>query len=161
MGGIMRLTTLTLVASFAAGAAFANPVAPADVVFTEDGAVEASLPGAPGNADAGFDVFSNKKKGNCIACHNIEARTDLTFPGNVGPMLDGVGENRSVAELRGILVNSKMTFEGTVMPAYYKVDGFTRPGDAYTGKAPKGALDPLLTAGQIEDVIAFLATLKE
>ncbi|MBA84030.1 sulfur oxidation c-type cytochrome SoxX [Thalassobius sp. S69A] len=156
----MRLTTLTLAASLAAGAAFANPVAPADVVFTEDGAVEQSLTGAAGNADAGFDVFSNKKKGNCIACHNIEERTDLTFPGNVGPILDGVGENRTIAELRGILVNSKMTFEGTVMPAYYKVDGFTRPGNAYTGKAADGPLDPLLSAAQIEDVIAFLSTLK-
>ena len=156
----MRLTTLTLAACFAAGAAFANPVAPADVVFTEDGAVEASLTGKPGNAETGFDVFSNKKKGNCVACHNIEARTDLTFPGNVGPILDGVGDNRTAAEIRGILVNSKMTFEGTVMPAYYKVDGFTRPGDAYTGKAAKGPLDPLLSAEQIEDVVAFLSTLK-
>lgn len=156
----MRLTTLTLAASFAAGAAFANPVAPADVVFTEDGAVEASLTGAPGNADEGFKVFADKKQGNCIACHNIEARTDLNFPGNVGPMLDGIGENRTEAEIRGILVNSKKTFEGTVMPAYYKVDGFTRPGDAYTGKAPTGPLDPLLSAAQIEDVIAFLSTLK-
>lgn len=156
----MRLTTLTLAASFAAGAAFANPVAPADVVFTEDGAVEQSLTGVAGNAEEGFIVFSNKKKGNCVACHNIESMTELNFPGNVGPILDGVGENRSIAELRGILTNSKMTFEGTVMPAYYKVDGFTRPGDAYTGKAAKGPLDPLLSAQQIEDVIAFLSTLK-
>ncbi|WP_319823909.1 sulfur oxidation c-type cytochrome SoxX [Thalassovita sp.] len=156
----MRLTTLTLAAVCAAGAAIANPVSPADVVFTEDGAVEMSLTGAAGDATKGFDVFSNKKKGNCVACHNIEARTELSFPGNVGPMLDGVGSNRSEAEIRGILVNSKKTFEGTVMPAYYKVDGFTRPGDAYTGKAPQGALDPLLSAEQIEDVIAFLASLK-
>ncbi|THD75609.1 sulfur oxidation c-type cytochrome SoxX [Thalassobius vesicularis] len=156
----MRLTTLTLAASLAAGAAFANPVAPADVVFTDDGAVEASLTGAPGNPEQGFKVFSDKKQGNCVACHNIEARTDLSFPGNVGPMLDGVGENRSVAELRGILTNSKNTFEGTVMPAYYKVDGFTRPGDDYTGKAPSGPLSPLLSAEQIEDVVAFLSTLK-
>lgn len=156
----MRLTTLTLAASLAAGAAFANPVAPADVVFTDDGAVEASLTGAPGNPEAGFKVFSDKKQGNCVACHNIEARTDLTFPGTVGPMLDGVGANRSEAELRGILTNSKNTFEGTVMPAYYKVEGFNRPGDAFTGKAPTAPLDPLLSAEQIEDVIAFLATLK-
>ena len=46
------------------------------------------------------------------------------------------------------------------MPAYYKVDGFTRPGNAYTGKAADGPLDPLLSAAQIEDVIAFLSTLK-
>ena len=47
------------------------------------------------------------------------------------------------------------------MPAYYKVDGFVRPGNAYTGKAPEGPLDPLLSAQQIEDVVAFLVTLKE
>jgi sulfur-oxidizing protein SoxX len=47
------------------------------------------------------------------------------------------------------------------MPAFYKVDGFTRPGDAYTGKAPEGPLTPILTAQEIEDVVAFLATLKE
>ena len=82
------------------------------------------------------------------------------FHGEVGPALDGVGGYRTAAELRGILVNSKMTFEGTIMPAYYKVDGFNRPGDAYTGKAAK-ELSPLLTAQEIEDVVAFLSTLTE
>ena len=63
--------------------------------------------------------------------------------------------------MRGLLTDAKMTFDGTVMPAFYKVDGFNRPGDAYTGKAAEGPLSPILTAQEIEDVIAFLATLKE
>jgi sulfur-oxidizing protein SoxX len=47
------------------------------------------------------------------------------------------------------------------MPAFYKTEGFVRPGDAYTGKAPEGALPPILTGQQIEDVVAYLLTLKE
>ena len=157
----MRLSTLTLVATLiAAGAAQANPVAPADVKFT-DGAVADSLTGAAGDPAQGAEIMKSKKLGNCVACHEAAALSDAPFPGDVGPMLDGVGSRYDEAQLRGILTNAKMTFEGTVMPAYYKVDGFNRPGDGYTGKAATGPLDPLLSAAQIEDVIAFLMTLKD
>ena len=54
-----------------------------------------------------------------------------------------------------------MMFDGTMMPSFYKTSGFVRPGDAYTGKAAPADLPPLLTAQQIEDVVAFLMTLKE
>ncbi|MGB7319719.1 MAG: sulfur oxidation c-type cytochrome SoxX [Planktotalea sp.] len=142
-------------------AGWAEMVAPADVKFDESGAVEMSLTGAAGNAETGAKVVGDKGQGNCVACHQVSALADIPFQGEIGPALDGAGERWSEAELRGILANSKMTFEGTMMPAYYKVDGFTRPGNAYTGKAAEGALTPLLSAEQIEDVVAFLATLKE
>lgn len=157
----MRLSTLTVAAMLAAGAAIANPVAPGDVVFTEDGAVDASLSGTAGNPETGARIVGDKKQGNCVACHQISALSDVPFQGNIGPMLDGVGDRWNEAELRGILSNAKLTYEGTMMPAYYKVDGFVRAGDGYTGKAASGPLDPLLSAQQIEDVVAFLMTLKE
>lgn len=158
----MKLSTLTLAASvLAAGAAMANPVAPGNVQFNEDGGVEASLTGQAGDPANGAIVMKTKSQGNCISCHEVSALKDALFHGEVGPMLDGAGERYSEAELRGILTDSKKTFEDTVMPAYYKVDGFTRPGNAYTGKAPDGPLDPLLSAQQIEDVVAFLMTLKD
>jgi len=157
----MKFTTLTLAALVAAGAAMAEPVAPVDVVFTEDGAVEASLSGMAGDAANGAKVVGSKKLCNCVACHEISALADIPFQGEVGPALDGAGDRWQAAQLRGILSNSKLTFEGTVMPAYYKVDGFNRPGNAYTVKAAEGPLDPLLSAQDIEDVIAFLSTLKE
>ncbi|MBU2982800.1 sulfur oxidation c-type cytochrome SoxX [Lentibacter algarum] len=157
----MKLTTLTVAAALTAGASFAETVAPADVAFTEDGAVEMSLTGVAGNAEEGKAIMTSKKRGNCVACHASEAYADVSFPGNVGPALDGVGDRWNEAELRGILTNSKLTYDGTIMPAYYKVDGFIRPGNAYTGKAAEGALDPLLAAQEIEDVVAFLMTLKE
>lgn len=158
----MKVSTLTLMtALFAAGTAMANPVTPADVKFDDYGAVEQSLTGVAGDPAMGAKIMASKKMGNCIACHEVTALNDAPFHGEVGPLLDGIGDVRNVAELRGILVNSKMTFEGTVMPAYYKVDGFNRPGNGYTGKAADGPLDPLLSAQQIEDVVAFLSTLKE
>ncbi|MCV2891680.1 sulfur oxidation c-type cytochrome SoxX [Lentibacter sp. XHP0401] len=157
----MRFTTLALAATLTAGAAYADMVSPADVVFTEYGAVETSLSGTAGNVEGGIDVYANRSKGNCVACHVISSLPDVAFPGNVGPALDGVGDRWNEAELRGILANSKMTYDGTVMPSYYRVDGYTRPGNAYTGKAPEGPLEPLLSAQQIEDVVAFLMTLKD
>lgn len=142
-----------------ASTAIAAEIAPKDVTFNES-AVEASLTGVAGDAAAGQEVYASKKKGNCVACHQISS-VEVSFPGNVGPSLDGVGDRWSEAELRGILVDSKKTFEGTVMPAYYKVDGFIRPGKAYTGKAADDTFGPLLTGQQIEDLVAFLGTLKE
>lgn len=155
----MKVSTLTLAVTLAAGAACAGEVAPTDVVFNDAGAVEASLSGVAGNPEEGAKVMVNRGQGNCMACHVVSA-IDAPFQGNVGPALNGVADRWSEAELRSILVNAKVMFEGTVMPAFYKVDGFTRPGDAYTGKAAT-EIKPLLTAQQVEDVVAYLLTLKE
>lgn len=157
----MKLTALTLAGVLVAGAALANGVAPDEVTYGEYGEVEASLSGAEGNADKGREIFSTKSMGNCVSCHAVSALPDVPFQGEVGPMLDGVGGYRSEAELRGIVANAKMTFEGTVMPAFYKTSGFIRPGDGYTGKAAEGPLEPILSAQDVEDVVAFLMTLQD
>lgn len=155
----MKLTMAALL--LAAGPAIAADVAPTDVVFDEYGAVEQSLTGVPGNPEEGAKVMSNRSLGNCVACHAVAQLADVPFHGEVGPELTWTGEARTEAELRGILVNSKMTFEGTVMPAYYKTTGFIRPGEGFTKKPAQEPLPPLLTAQQIEDTIAFLMTLKD
>ena len=158
----MRLTTITLAAALTvAGVATAGTVAPGDVVYDEYGAVEMSLSGVAGDPVNGEKIMVTKSKGNCVACHAVSVLSYAPFHGEVGPQLDWVGETWSQAELRGILANAKKTFEGSVMPAFYKVEGFIRPGKAYTGKAPDGPLTPLLSAQEIEDVVAFLMTLKE
>ncbi|WP_299671828.1 sulfur oxidation c-type cytochrome SoxX [uncultured Roseobacter sp.] len=139
---------------------WAEAVKPTDVVF-EDGAVSVSLSGMPGDPANGA-VLMNKGSGNCIACHAVDALSDLPFHGEVGPPLDGVADRWSEAELRGIVADAKKMFDGTMMPSFYRTEGFIRLGDAYTGKAFEGAeVQPLLTAQEIEDVVAFLVTLKE
>ncbi|WP_299639747.1 sulfur oxidation c-type cytochrome SoxX [uncultured Ruegeria sp.] len=157
----MKLRLLTLVCAMTGGAAFAAETDPETVTYGEYGEVEVSLTGAVGDAANGALIVGDKSKGNCVACHAVSALADIPFQGEVGPTLDGAGDRWSEAELRGLVANAKMTFEGTVMPAFYKNDGYIRPGDAYTGKAPTEPLTPILTAQDIEDVVAFLATLKE
>ena len=145
-----------------AGAATGGEIAPKDVAFDDYGAVEASLTGVPGDAANGAAVLANRGKGNCVACHAVTALADVPFHGEVGPSLDGTGSRWSEAELRGLIANAKMTFDGTVMPAFYKTSGYIRPGNAFTGKAAETPeLPPLLTAQEVEDVVAFLMTLKD
>lgn len=155
-----RITTLGLCLALATPV-FAEEVAPDNVVFGEYGEIEASLTGTAGNAEAGREIMIARGKGNCIACHEVTALKDQPFHGEVGPMLDGSGERWTAAELRGLVVNAKQTYEGTIMPAFYRTSGFNRPGDAYTGKAATGPLSPILSAQEVEDVVAYLQTLTE
>lgn len=142
------------------GSAALAETAPADVAF-EEGAVAQSLTGAPGNPEEGAKVMANRALGNCVACHAVSAMPDVAFQGDVGPALDGAADRWDETQLRGIVSDAKMTFEGTIMPSFYKTGPYVRPGDAFTGKAAEGELPPLLNAQQIEDVVAYLMTLKE
>ena len=145
--------SLTLVCLFAGSSAFAADVMPAHVVF-DDGAIGVTLTTQAGDPAAGRKVFMNRKQGNCLACHANEDMSDQSFHGEVGPALDGVADRWEAAELRGIVVNSKMMFEGTIMPAFYKDGGFERNLKKFQGKS-------ILNAQQVEDVVAYLLTLKE
>ena len=145
--------SLTLVCLFAGSSAFAGDVMPANVVFNE-GASGVTLTTQAGDPAAGRKVFMNRKQGNCLACHANEDMSDQSFHGEVGPALDGVADRWEAAELRGIVVNSKMMFEGTIMPAFYKDGGFERNLKKFQGKS-------ILNAQQVEDVVAYLLTLKE
>lgn len=157
----MKKSIITVAATcLGASIAFAGSIDPTEVAFT-DGAVDVSLSGQPGDPANGRLIVGDKGQGNCVACHVVTDLADVPFQGEIGPALDGAGERWSEAELRGIVANAKIMFEGTMMPAFYKTEGFIRPGNAYTGKAADDTFGPLLSAQQIEDVVAYLATLKE
>jgi len=145
--------------------AFAAPLAaeaaPQDVAFTEYGSIEAPLIDSAGDPEEGARIYADKTSGNCVACHVISDRSDAEFQGTIGPPLDGAGDRWEAAQLRGIVVDAKKTFPESMMPGFYKTSGYIRPGDAFTGKAGTEPLPPILTAQQVEDVVAYLATLKE
>jgi L-cysteine S-thiosulfotransferase len=138
----------------AAAQASAQEVAPADVEIT-DYAVAGPLTGTSGDAVEGAKTFANRGLGNCLACHAVSALEAEQFHGNVGPALDGVADRWSADELRAIVVDAKQIFsEETVMPAFYSLDYGITPRKDLVGKT-------ILTAQQVEDVVAYLATLKE
>jgi sulfur-oxidizing protein SoxX len=158
----MRISVISAVAvGIVATVAFAEDVKPTAVSFS-DGTVEQSLSGLAGDAANGRIIVGDKKQGNCVACHQLtDLAEEVPFHGEIGPMLDGAGERWSEAELRGIVANAKMMFEDSLMPSFYKTEGFIRPGNAYTGAAADDTFGPILSAQQIEDVVAYLVTLKE
>ncbi|OKO87966.1 cytochrome C [Bradyrhizobium sp. NAS80.1] len=112
-----------------------------------------SLTGAPGNADAGKKVFLARTLGNCLACHQVTSLKSEEFHGEFGPSLDGVAGRYTEAQLRLIVADPKRIFTDTVMPAFFKNDGLSRVRPEFVGKS-------ILTAAQVEDVIAFLKTLN-
>ena len=150
----MNRTLIALAATLiGSSAAISETISPASVVFT-DGEVATSLTGVAGDAASGRKAFLNRKKGNCLACHSNTETDDQPFHGEVGPMLDGAADRWTEAELRGLLTNSKMMFEGTIMPAFYRADGYTRNLEKFEGKT-------ILSAQEVEDVLAYLLTLTE
>jgi len=146
---------LALIAGFAIAATSvcSAETAPADVMYDE-GVVAASLTGVAGDPASGRNIFKNRKQGNCLACHINSDMPEEQFHGEVGPPLDGVADRWSEGEIRGIVSNAKMVFDGTIMPAFYQDADHTRPLKKFAGKS-------ILTAQQVEDVIAYLTTLKE
>lgn len=128
---------------------------PSEVVFDDSGAVAQPVSETKGDPLKGREWFADRKLGNCLACHQNTDLDELPFHGDVGPSVDGVADRYTEAELRGIIVNSKKTFgDATVMPAFYRADGFFRMRKDVAGAS-------ILTAEQVEDVVAYLMTLKE
>jgi len=130
-----------------------TPVAPDDVTI-ENLEIPKSLTGVPGDPAAGRKVFANRKQGNCLACYANSEMSDQQFHGGVGPVLDGVASRWSEGKLRTIVVNAKAVFTDiTVMPGFYSLDVGENVRKDLIGKT-------ILTAQQVEDVVAYLTTLK-
>lgn len=127
--------------------------APNDVTF-DDMKVSQSLTGQPGDPEKGRLVFSDRRLGNCLACHaNADMKKEL-FHGEIGPDLTGVAGRYDETQLRAIVVNAKQVFgERTIMPAFYRIIEGQRVREDLIGK-------PILTAEQVEDLVAYLTTLK-
>ena len=138
-----------------AGAVTAAEVAPMDVKFVDDIEIPESLTGKPGDPAQGREWYAGRKLGNCLACHITTDLKEQPFHGEIGPAMDGVADRYEEPALRAILVNSKQVFgDQTLMPGFYKIDPGARTAEKFQGQT-------ILTAQQIEDVIAYLKTLKE
>lgn len=159
---MIRASAFGLAGMMLATAAMAE-VAPEAIDWGEYGAIEQPLTDRPGDAAEGKVIMTTNALGNCVACHTIAAMPEVPFHGSIAPELQGAGDRWSEAELRGIIVDAKRTFPESFMPGMYKTGPFIRPGVAFTGKGPEVPEDikPILTAQQVEDVVAYLVALKE
>ncbi|MEE9319610.1 MAG: sulfur oxidation c-type cytochrome SoxX, partial [Granulosicoccus sp.] len=127
-------------------------IGPNDVQITDE--ETPSLTGKPGDPVVGAEVFASRKLGNCLACHANSDLSEHLFHGEVGPSLDGAASRWTTEQLRTIVVNSKAMFSSaTVMPGFYTLDVGEDVREDLIGKT-------ILTAEQVEDVVAYLGTLK-
>jgi sulfur-oxidizing protein SoxX len=124
----------------------------AGVASGEDG-MSQPLTGARGDPARGRAIVANRQVGLCLLCHSGPFPEER-FQGNLAPDLRGAGRRWSEAQLRLRIVDSSRINPATIMPAYYRTEGLTRVAPAWRDK-------PVLTAEQIEDVVAFLTTLRD
>ena len=118
-----------------------------------DDGIPRSLTGAKGDPVRGRAIIVNRQVGLCLLCHSGPF-PDERFQGNLAPDLSGAGKRSTEAQLRLRIVDSSRINPATIMPAYHRTEGLVRVAPAWRGK-------PVLSAEQIEDVVAFLMTLKD
>jgi len=147
------LGTAGLLAAVAAMPAGVGAEELAKFTIKDGESIPQSLTGQPGDSINGRKVAINRKKGNCLACHVMPV-PEQPFHGAVGPALSGVGSRYDAGELRLRIVNPKYANPDSIMPSFYKADGFHRVLKGFEGRS-------MLSAQEVEDVVAYLVTLKE
>jgi len=112
-----------------------------------------SLTSRPGDATKGRAIVRNRQLGLCLLCHSGPFPEE-PLQGTLAPSLAGAGARWSESDLRLRIIDARLANPATIMPPYFSVEGLQRVAPAFVGKT-------LLTAEQIEDVVAYLTTLKE
>ena len=118
-----------------------------------DDAIPAPLTGATGDPARGRAIVANRQVGLCLLCHSGPFPEER-LQGNLAPDLRGAGKRWKEGQLRLRIVDARRLNPETIMPPYYRVEGLERVAAPFRGK-------PILTAEQIEDVVAFLVTLQD
>lgn len=129
----------------------------AATVLVAGGALAQGLPEpltkSPGDPVRGRNIVVDRQAGLCLLCHSGPF-PDAPFQGDLAPDLTGVGDRLDRAELRQRLVDGRVLNPETIMPPYYSLEGLHRVGERWQGQT-------IFDAQQVEDVVAFLATLTE
>lgn len=144
-----RLATTLVV--LAAVVATSDPTAADEVVVVGD-AVPRPLTTVPGDAGRGRAIVADRQLGLCLLCH-AGPFPEERFQGTLAPDLAGTGARWSEGQLRLRIVDSRRLDPDAIMPAYFRADEGNRVGKAWRGKT-------VLDAQQVEDVVAFLVTLR-
>lgn len=125
----------------------------AQTLAVQGDALPAPLGAASGDAARGRAIVANRQVGMCLLCHSGPFPEER-FQGDLAPSLAGAGARYSEGQLRLRIADSRLVNPATLMPPYHHAEGLARVGAAWSGKT-------IFTAQQVEDVVAFLRTLKE
>ena len=105
---------------------------------------------AAGDPARGREVFVSREGGHCVLCHSAPG---VAVAGDVGPPLAGLGARLSAAQIRLRIADISRVNPDAVMPAFHRTEGLTRVASSYAGK-------PALSGQQVEDLVAWLGTLR-
>ena len=141
-----------LICGMVPGCAHADAAAAAPFMVVGD-TIPEPLTATPGDPGRGRAIVASRQVGLCLLCHTGPFPEER-FQGNLAPDLGGAGARWSVGQLRLRLVDSRRLEPQTIMPSYHRTEGLTRVGAPWQGR-------PVLSAQQVEDVVAFLSTLRE
>ncbi len=106
-----------------------------------------------GDPERGRLIVAHAEKGNCLACHQIPQLREEKNQGDLGPSLERVGSRYTEAQLRQLVANTRAVIANTIMPSYYSAEGLNRVQASHQGKT-------ILSAQEVEDVVAFLKMMK-
>ncbi len=148
----MRSFALGLVLLMATSPGAAAEETLRDYVVQGD-AIPHSLTDEPGDPTRGAALVTDRQRGLCLLCHTGPS-PDVRAQGTLAPDLRGVGARLSEGQLRLRIVDMKSLSPASIMPAYYRIDGLSRVASRFRGQ-------PILTAAEIEDIVAYLASLQE
>ena len=138
--------------ALAISALLALPIPSQAQIIWDGDAIPSSLSGQPGDPIKGRTIVTSRQTGLCILCH-AGPFSEERFQGNLAPDLKLSVANLSAAQLRARLVDPSKTNTNTIMPAYFRIDHLQRVAPPFVGKT-------VLSAQEIEDVIAYLLTIK-
>ena len=147
----LRMAALAALASFATGGSATAGAAGPAYEIVGDG-IPAPLAAEPGDPVRGRTLIMARDSANCVLCHAVPDPA-IRFSGDVGPSLAGVGRKLTVPQLRLRVVDELQVNRATVMPSYYKVAGLVQVAAPYVDR-------PILSAREVEDIVAWLATLQ-
>ncbi|HUS95228.1 MAG TPA: sulfur oxidation c-type cytochrome SoxX [Hyphomicrobiaceae bacterium] len=116
-------------------------------------AVDAPLAGRAGDALRGRAIVLDRSRGNCLICHALPS-TNEPFQGVIGPSLEGVARRLTAGQIRLRMIDQSRINPATIMPPFYRIRNLWNVALEYRGM-------PAFNAQEIEDVVAYLATLKE
>ncbi|HSV53318.1 MAG TPA: sulfur oxidation c-type cytochrome SoxX [Burkholderiaceae bacterium] len=152
-GGAALFAALAALAALAASAAQAQAVIPLAAYQVAGDAITEPLTAQAGDAARGRAIVANRQAGLCLLCHSGPFPEER-FQGDLAPSLAGAGARWTEGQLRLRIVDSRRLNPQTIMPSYHRIDNLARVGAVWRER-------PVLTAQQIEDVVAFLRSLRD